>query len=148
MKTASLRRPLRLLASLAACHFVAQVDSFSIDATAPHRSGPIRRQITEEEFSSTRRYAATTFETPDAARPFERSSRGSSSPSQQQDLSWITLPSKTLRIKEPSALDQLEILVGRVAMIGACGIVAKELFTGASILDQCNEAFQQCASYF
>jgi hypothetical protein len=26
--------------------------------------------------------------------------------------------------------------------------VAKELFTGASILDQCNEAFQQCASYF
>jgi Leu/Phe-tRNA-protein transferase len=49
---------------------------------------------------------------------------------------------------EPSKLmDSMELWVGRVAMIGATGIFVKEVFTGESILDQCQTALQQCVSH-
>ena len=54
----------------------------------------------------------------------------------------MDLPSKSTRQQE--RLDGLELIVGRVAIVGAAGILVKELLTGESILDQCQEALQQC----
>lgn len=59
--------------------------------------------------------------------------------------SWIELPSK----EEPEAkvLDGLELIVGRLAMFGATGIMVNEFSTGESIIDQCHDAFQTCVDH-
>ena len=66
----------------------------------------------------------------------------SATTTRDKSLSWIDLPSKSSRQQE--RLDGLELIVGRVAIVGAAGIIIKELVTGESILDQCHDALQQC----
>ncbi|GKY93968.1 hypothetical protein MPSEU_000363700 [Mayamaea pseudoterrestris] len=59
--------------------------------------------------------------------------------------SWMDLPSKKEReILTVAQLDGAELLIGRIAMVGAVGIIVNEIFTGASILDQCQDALHQC----
>jgi hypothetical protein len=67
-------------------------------------------------------------------------------PQDQSVPSWIDLPNK-VDSAPSSALDGMELIVGRIAMIGATGIIIKEVFTGESVLEQCRDAFQYCLSH-
>jgi hypothetical protein len=44
-------------------------------------------------------------------------------------------------MKRSRELDRIELVVGRIAMVGATIFLAKELFTGESILEQVSEIF-------
>jgi hypothetical protein len=55
---------------------------------------------------------------------------------------WRYLPNRRRRDLQQveQALDQLELIVGRAAMVGATVLLIQEVFTGESILEQCSEA--------
>jgi hypothetical protein len=55
---------------------------------------------------------------------------------------WTALPLRRDELmKRSRELDRIELVVGRVAMVGATIFLAKELFTGESILEQVTEIF-------
>jgi hypothetical protein len=55
---------------------------------------------------------------------------------------WTALPLRRDElVKRSRELDRIELVVGRVAMVGASIFLAKELFTGESIVEQVTEIF-------
>lgn len=57
---------------------------------------------------------------------------------------WTDLPSKETDTLQKD-LDEAEIGIGRIAMVGAIGILARELMTGESILEQFIDTVQTFA---
>lgn len=58
----------------------------------------------------------------------------------REDLSWIDLP-KSNDSWEKGALPSAEIVIGRIAMVGALSLFLNEILYGKSVLEQFMEAF-------
>jgi hypothetical protein len=53
--------------------------------------------------------------------------------------SWVNLPNRETRQAVKTQLFETEISVGRVAMVGAVGLILQELVTGESVLEQLSD---------
>lgn len=69
----------------------------------------------------------------------------SSMPSQKTTTSWIDLPN---RDNDEPELFQTEILIGRLAMVGAVALLAKEVITGESFLEQASDVVATFSTTF
>jgi hypothetical protein len=69
-----------------------------------------------------------------AFRPSVSSLRQSSIPEEQP--SWIELP-RIVSVRKSTDEAQAELVLGRLAMVGALGFLAGELLTGESVVEQC-----------
>jgi hypothetical protein len=53
--------------------------------------------------------------------------------------SWVNLPNRETRQEIKTQLFETEISVGRIAMVGAVGLILQELVTGESVLEQLSD---------
>jgi hypothetical protein len=60
-------------------------------------------------------------------------------PGQPNLPEWVNLPNRVSRRAVTSTLFTTEIQIGRVAMVGAVGLILKEFITGESVLEQLSD---------
>mmetsp|Transcript_39184 Transcript_39184/g.117807 ORF Transcript_39184/g.117807 Transcript_39184/m.117807 type:complete len:131 (-) Transcript_39184:268-660(-) len=54
---------------------------------------------------------------------------------QRKDVSWVDLP-KSAESSDEDVLPSAEIIIGRIAMVGALGLFANEVISGKSVMEQ------------
>jgi hypothetical protein len=60
-------------------------------------------------------------------------------PGQPNLPEWVNLPNRVSRKAVTSTLFTTEIQIGRLAMVGAVGLILKEFVTGESVLEQISD---------
>lgn len=60
-------------------------------------------------------------------------------PGQPNLPEWVNLPNRVSRKAVTSTLFTTEIQIGRLAMVGALGLIVKEFVTGESVLEQISD---------
>jgi hypothetical protein len=60
-------------------------------------------------------------------------------PGQPNLPEWVNLPNRVSRRAVTSTLFTTEIQIGRIAMVGAMGLIFKEFVTGESVLEQISD---------
>ena len=60
-------------------------------------------------------------------------------PGQPNLPEWVNLPNRVSRRAVTSTLFTTEIQIGRLAMVGAVGLILKEFVTGESVLEQISD---------